>query len=347
MVAIHAVIPIVPSLIVAVIRHLFYWGLVSRVQMAPLTISVPIIGAYLSANPTPSAALGLGAIGLCAHVFGFGLNALVDLPLDRTIPHLQKHPLVSGKLPLWEAWMLVLVQIPLALLLGWWLGCHLPLLSASGGLSVVYNLWSKWGRLPRLLPELALAGSIGLLALIGGTFTAALWLLAFNLSLILLLLNSVSSGLKDIQTDAQYGARSFVLSSGTHITSDGRFMVSTSLKSYSAVLQGFVMIGLLSLAFVLHQTWWIVAFTLILMTYAALHLRLLLSIQTAEAIRASKPLLNGYYNFAALLLVMFHSMPFGIRLMSFLLIFNLMLTPLRLSWRLWRDRYGLIRYSKS
>src|SRR5690606_1323219 len=86
----------------------------------------------------------------------------------------------------------------------------------SIGLSLVYNLGSKWGPMPRFVVELALALSVGALCLAGGlsvaaTFSQAGLVFTGTLTLVLLLLNSVPSGLKDLKTDYEFQARSFVI----------------------------------------------------------------------------------------------------------------------------------------
>jgi len=332
------------------IKRVAYLARFGRVGMAPLTISVPIMGALTLGEPLPCVGLlGLGGLGLCAHLFGFGLNDIIDYPLDRTISKRQGHPLVTGKLTRLQAWAFTLLQVPLALGIYRFLlqgsNVGLGILCLSILLSAVYNLWSKWGSIPRLLPELALAVSIGLLSLSatllsnGATSPRSL-IFAFSLTLLLLLVNSGPSGLKDLKTDAAFGAKSFVLSTGSRMLDEDRMLVSRVLWLYSTVLQLMLLICMLVLIILFRPPWLIAALVCILGIYAALHLRMLLAIRSFTALRRSMPLLNGYYNYGALSLLVVRWMPIGLQLFYSLLILALLLIPWRLSFRIWRNRYA-------
>ncbi len=319
-----------------------------RVGMAPLTMSVPILGALTLGEPLALRDLfGLAGLGLCAHLFGFAINDLIDQPLDRTVPALEQHPLVTGKLGRREAWAFALSQAPLALGLYYWLGgagAGLAVLGLSMGLSVIYNLWSKRGHLPRILPEMALALSVGLLCLSGamlpaGPLPVRSLLYALTLTLVLLLLNSVPSGLKDLKTDAAFGAVSFVLSTGSRMLDEDRIYIANGLRRYSAGLQSAILVGLLCLLKLFQAGAWVSVLVCALCLYGALHLRMILSLRSFTAVRASLPLLNGYYNYAALALIVAAQMPLGLQVLYGLLILWLLSIPWRLSWRIWRRRY--------
>ena len=104
--------------------------------------------------------------------------------------------------------------------------------------SFIYNRCSKWGSIPRIIPEIALALSITLLCLTG-TFVVSADLQAMHIlfgaviGVVLLFVNSIPSGIKDIDTDAIYGARSFVLSTGSYATDDGTLFLSRRLRLYA------------------------------------------------------------------------------------------------------------------
>jgi len=320
--------------------------------MAPLTVSVPILGALTTGGSFSIVQLlYLGLVGLCAHLFGFALNDLIDHPLDRTIAARQHHPLVTRTLAAWEAWAFTLIQVPLALgvyaflLHGGSLG--LGLLGLSILLSVVYNVWSKWGRLPRILPELALAGSIGVLTLTGAltnspTLPSLTLLYAFAMTLLLLLVNSVPSGLKDLKTDAAYGAKSFVLSTGTRMVDTDQMCVSKALWIYSFAIQLLLMLCSALLIPMSPPHWVIVLLVVILHSYAALHLRMILALDSFRALRRSMPLLSGYYNYAAVALLLIGWMPVGLQLFYEVCTLMVLLVPLRLGYGVWRRRYGVV-----
>src|SRR5690606_20770199 len=147
--------------------------------------------------------------------------------------------------------------------------------------SMIYNLFSKWRWLPRIFAELALALSVMVLALGGAwAFQQQLppdtLLYCATLGVIVLLVNSVPSGLKDIQFDKQFGARSFVLSTGTTVSPDGDLGLSLLLKRYMVSLQALISILLVIVAtqYAIHIFAWIILLGLQL--FAGLHsLRLL------------------------------------------------------------------------
>ncbi|HLA42429.1 MAG TPA: UbiA family prenyltransferase, partial [Aggregatilineales bacterium] len=272
------------------LRHLVYYGQLGRIGMSPLTISVPMLGALVADEHLPVHGwFALALVGLSAHLFGFGLNALIDLPLDRSVPGLQNQPLITEKLRYSEALIFTLLQIPFAI------GIYIVVANDSRAgfailclsiiLSIVYNLWSKRGRIPPLIAEIALAGSVSLLcfsgvlirdnesALKGGVF-------AMTLGAVLLLLNSVPSGLKDIKTDAAFGVRSFVLAFNAQIDDRDRLIIPLKLWIYCGVLQVSIWIGFLWLAAIVRPGIFLSILILLLSLYGALHLRMLLTVRS-------------------------------------------------------------------
>jgi 4-hydroxybenzoate polyprenyltransferase len=322
----------------------------ARLGMSPLTVSVPILGAFASGEiPTFEHLLVLGLIGLCAHVFGFVLNDLADLPLDRENVVRQTSPLVTGEISQRTAWLIVLIQ-PLLVSVLWWRlsgnATGLVLLIMSMALSVLYNTGSKQGNVPRLLAELALAASIGLLCLFGGTYSSSITeqdiAYTATLTLILLLVNSVSSGLKDLKTDQDSGGRSFVLSTGSRMIDDDAMVLSPSLSQYAAAVQIGVGIGFLVLIVQFHPSLLVSVAIIVLGVYAALHLRMLLAVRSFQALRRSLPLLNGYYNYAAWTLLVAHRLPIWTQILLFLFIASLLSVPFRLFLSTWRSRYDVV-----
>ncbi|MBI5928624.1 MAG: UbiA family prenyltransferase [Chloroflexi bacterium] len=321
-----------------------------RLPMSPLTISVPILSTFALDEMALSLTewLGLVGLGLTTHLFGFALNDLIDHPVDRTHPARQKHPLTTGALTRHEAWSFTLLQIPLAFLFLWlclshgWAGSLM--LGASLVCSIIYDLWSKWGRLPRLIPEIALAASVSLLGLsvmFARTTTpptsALLWAMALGLGL--LLLNSVSSGLKDLKTDLAYGARSFVIAIGTRVETDDSLLIPPALRRYSLILQSLMLVATLYLVVEFHPPLLVLIFSLILSIYGALHLRMLLTLTSFRGLMASLPLLHGHYTYTSLVLLLADRLPLLLQLLVALLVFSLLQTPVRLALTMWRRGY--------
>jgi 4-hydroxybenzoate polyprenyltransferase len=328
---------------------IFAYLQLGRIGMAPLTMSVPVLGGLSLTGPLPNHHLwGLALLGLCAHFFGFAFNDIIDYPLDRQAPGRQRSPLVSGQFSLKQAWGFTLVQVPAALVLyhlvapgnypglGWlWL---------SIGLSIIYNLGSKWGRAPRFVAELALALSIGALCLAGALSTGPSlpWrsqVFILTLSLLMLLLNSVPSGLKDIKTDLAFGARSFVIAAGASITTTDKLMISKRLWVYSFSLQLLILAGLSYLVYLYQVPWWIGLGASLLWLYSGLNLRMILALPTFSLLHRSLPLLSGYYNYFALSLFVISAMPLYLQLVYSLSIGGLLLLPWYLGFYVWRKRY--------
>lgn len=327
------------------LRHLI---LLSRIGMLPLSLSVPIIGA-LSLRQTLSLSqlLALAGIGMSAHFFGFVLNDLIDYRLDQNNPYRQGSLLVTGEVKHWQAWGFVLIQIPIAM------GLYVSVLQGhangfiglgfSVGLSVVYNLFSKWRWLPRILAEFALALSVTLLGISGalairGTLPPDALLYCGTLGIVLLLVNSVPSGLKDIQYDQQFGARSFVLATGSSVTVDGNLLLTPFLRRYMISLQ-LVIVTLTILLGFLYQTGWVAwVLILVLEVYASLHILRILRIRHVDEFRRVILFLGGFYNYFALVMLIWWYLPLLAKVAVGLAMLQLLSIPFRRAWSLYRQR---------
>lgn len=342
-----------PNPVKGVISALHNCLRLGRIGMAPLTISIPILAAYTAVDTLPFAyILLLGVLGLCAHLFGFGLNDIIDYPLDRHVAYRQHSPLVSGQITLLQACSFVLIQpllvllIYLVLLRGSLVG--LLLLAVSLALSVSYNLWSKRGRLPRLFAEITLAAAVGTLSLAAvlvfvETPPLPSLLFAGTLALILLLVNSVCSGLKDLKSDAELGARSFVLSTGTRVVGTDQVLISPVLWGYTIILQVLVAASLLILSHVGQLVWYQTLLITTLLFWGGLHLGYLLRARSFHSLRRRGPLLNGYYNFFALVIFVMPQLPPLLQLGYGLVLCALLAAPWRMAYRTWKKRrFGLV-----
>lgn len=325
-------------------------SLISRIQMAPLTMSVPVFGA-LSVNSglTWYEGLGLGIVGLSAHIFGFGLNDIIDAPVDRKSPSRSYDPLVSGTLSAKVSVAFVIMQLPvMAMVYKLVLGASwaaMGVLCSSVVLSVVYNLFSKQGRLPRILAELSLAIAIGLLCICGvlsKTSTISVMTLTFTttLTLILLLVNSVPSHLKDVKTDFESGVSSFVLSAGTTVIGD-QIEISRRLWLYSALVQFLISVGLIGCIFLSSTNWLYISFALVFMIFATLHLRMVLNLSSFQQMRQSMPILSGVYNYFALSMFVASAFSMLWSIIFWGLVGLLLAIPLTLALRIWRNPYQL------
>ncbi len=305
-------------------KKLYNLLIVSRALMSPLTISSPLMG-YLTVTEHLSFPefLNLGIIGFCFHLFGFTLNDILDLNIDKNAPSRQKSPLVTGKVKLWEAWIFTIIQIPIMLLIYYFViqgsNTGFIILCLSIILGAIYDIWSKQGKFPKFLAELALASSIGLLSLVGAlakteeiTLKSAVF--AISLTLLLLLLNSVPSGLKDLKTDFESGAKSFVISAGCKMIDQDQIFIPKRLWIYSTILQILIIFGLILMTQLFSTSWLINILICVLTLYAILHLRMILSLKSFISLRKANPLLNGFYNYYAVSLIVLTWMPFYLKI---------------------------------
>jgi 4-hydroxybenzoate polyprenyltransferase len=333
------------------IARLLSWARLGRVQLSFLTSSVPILGGLTVGECLGTGEIvGLGLVGLGAHFFGFALNEAIDYRVDTHLPNRRGHPVANGAISRRSAWLFALLQLPFVLgiyrllLRGSDIACGL--LCLSMGLSVLYNLWSKWGKIARLAPELALAMSVGLLCLCGAlTQTLALspssMAFALTLSLLLLLLNSVPNHLKDLKTDDQFGAKSFILATGTRVMGQDQIAVSRTLQVYSVGLQSAVYGCLVTLVLLFRPTWPVAGLGSLLTLYGGLHLRMLLGMDSWQHLRRSMPLLSGFYNYFALALFVVERMPAVLQWLYWGGALALAVFPWWLAWRMWRGGYQL------
>ncbi|MEI6332615.1 MAG: UbiA family prenyltransferase [Pseudanabaena sp. ELA645] len=332
-------------------RKFYNLLLVSRALMSPLTISAPIMGwltvsKYLSVYEF----LSLGIVGFCFHLFGFALNDILDLNIDKNAPSRKKSPLVIGKVKLWEVWSFTLIQIPVMLAVYYFLiqgsTIGLIVLCSSIILGAIYDIWSKQGNLPKFLAELALASSIGMLSLVGALskteqISLKSIIFALSLTLLLLLLNSVPSGLKDLKTDFESGAKSFVISAGCRMRDSDQIFIPKKVWIYSTILQVLIIVSLVLMMQLFVISWQTNVLVVLLTIYAILHLRMILSLKSFTVLRRSDPLLNGFYNYYATSLFVLDLMPFYLKIFYILHISILLVKPWYQGIQVWRNGYFL------
>ena len=331
------------------IRNLQLLVVQGRPQLLPVSMSVPFVGALIQGKTLSGLGiLSLLLIGACAHLAGFILNDLKDLHLDRQVASRQNSPLIRGEISTKTATLFALLQFPLAifiyivLLQGIFYG--LFTLLASILCSLIYNQWSKWGNIPRILPEVALALSIALLCLTGAfAVSSAIQqtqvLFCGILGFVLLFVNSVPSGIKDIATDAEFGANSFVLSTRSYVRDDGILILTRKLRLYTIALQVIITSGTIVLMVVYPVDSWIKVIMLLLMGYAWLHVRQMLMTKTLTEFRRNIPFLGGFYNYFAILFIVWAELPFLLKIVYVLAFLLTLSPPLIRAYTLWRGRY--------
>jgi len=320
-----------------------------RPQLLPVSMSVPLAGALIHGKALSEfEIITLLFIGACAHLAGFIVNDLIDFQLDRTVSTRQSSPLIRGEITPTMATGFALLQFPLAIFVYVVLLQGTPAgivtLLASIICSFIYNRWSKWGKIPRLIPEVALALSIALLCMTGAfavsaNIQATSMLFCSGIGFVLLFVNSIPSGIKDIDTDAKYGASSFVLSTGSYATDDGALFLSQRLRLYTVVLQGIITSSTIALMLIYRLQGWIVIIMVLLMVYAWLHIRQMLTTTTLAQFKRNIPFLGGFYNYFAIYLIVWTGLPNILKIMYILALLLIFSPPLTRAVTLWRTRY--------
>lgn len=227
----------------------------ARLHFVGFTCVWPILGLVSTDVPVAfSTGLAVLAVGICFHLFGFLLNDVIDLPIDRTQPLRAADPLVRGAVSASAALAVALVQVPLALLIMWRAGAsasaYAALAVAFAGMAA-YDVYGKRSALPVLTDlVLGLGGSALVLfgAAMSGTVTAASVLVSVYVALYFLLFNGIHGGMRDIQNDAACGALTTGLFLGMRVR-DGRIEVSTRATAFCWSLQIALILVVVLLAF--------------------------------------------------------------------------------------------------
>lgn len=290
--------------------------------MLPLTAIVPVLGYWSSLQGLGNWVdiLLLAGLGASAHIFGFGLNDIVDLSIDKNADYRKDSPLVSGKMSIGVAWIIVLFQLPLMFILYHVNGNHEMkitgdiILLVSILLSSVYNFFSKKGLVKRWMAELSLAASIGFLCLAGSylydfKISTASILFSSAFALVLLSINSLGSGLKDLKTDLQAGGKSFVIENGARMIGADQIFISSKLKVYGVMVQLLILINIFFYHFTLHLLNLYSLIPFLFWLLGLLYLQHLLSQKTFTMLNKKGPLLYGYFNLLALMLLQWRVMP--------------------------------------
>jgi len=230
----------------------------ARLASLPGT-TLPLFAGGFLASPHLSAAmiLQLGAVGFAAHVYGFVLNDVVDLNIDRKNPRRQGSPLVQGLVSPRVALFVAVAMIPLAHMILSSVTTssavdHL-LLSISYILVGVYDIFGKRSAFPLLVSDLSFGVAMGILPLLGshlatGEIRLRVVIMGIFFTLQLILLNSIHGGMKDIDTDLASGAVTTPIWWGVRAESSGFTRYPPSLRVYGMILQSVSIILLLFVA---------------------------------------------------------------------------------------------------
>ncbi len=195
-----------------------------RVHTAMVTAAIPATACIaLSGDPF---AVGLVVIGaILHHVWGFSLNEIIDLDVDRGNPDLDDKPLVSGRISKREGYIISFAFLILSFLSFAVAGIlfsnpfFIPLIFIGSATvcGTIYDLWGK--RFP--LSDIFMAGWMFFLVLAGVFSSGKVEGLPFPAIAIatlgglqILFNNSVEGGLKDVRNDRTSGTRTLAVTLG-------------------------------------------------------------------------------------------------------------------------------------
>jgi 4-hydroxybenzoate polyprenyltransferase len=204
---------------------------------------------------------GLLAIALFYHVWGFVLNDVIDLPVDRTQVRRRNDPLVQGRIDRIYALALALLSVPSAFLVAFLLGVPLDaylVLLVGMLLMALYNVRGKRLAVP-IVTDLVQAAAWGCLAIFAAMavepsvaaqhpFSPSHWLLTWAIAGygagFILLINGIHGGLRDLANDIACGARTTAILLGARVDEKTGEAVSNrliALFAFAVHLAMFVM----------------------------------------------------------------------------------------------------------
>lgn len=217
-----------------------------RVSALGVTVMIPLLGAASGATDLPLAwrpLVALVTVAVSFHIFGFVINDVADLPIDRTAAARSSSPLVRGAIRPAVALGIALIQLPITLAAAWW-GAGRPgvaVIVAACALGTAYNVWGKRAAIPPvtdLLQGLGWAALAGFGAIVaGGPGPTTGWLLAF-LTAYTVLASGVHGSIRDLRNDVLHGARTTVILLGARPGPGRALILTRRLIVYALSLQG-------------------------------------------------------------------------------------------------------------
>ncbi|GAC1364055.1 MAG: hypothetical protein NVSMB42_23780 [Herpetosiphon sp.] len=214
-----------------------------RFSLFGFTLFVAMLGAATGLQPLSGVRLMLlGLVALAFHIFAYVLNDIIDLPIDRTGFRRRDYPLVRGSIKPWQAWVIVLLQVPLAFGLTAGLRADwraFAVLAVGLGLMVVYDVWGKRSGLPpvtdiiQALAWVALA-VYGSLIAIPSQLTP--WALV-TIAIFVIYINGVHGSLRDLQNDFATGSSTTAIMFGVRPLNSSSISIPRRFNVYVLALQ--------------------------------------------------------------------------------------------------------------
>lgn len=272
---------------------------ISRLFNMGLTGVAPVLGA-LSMWKTGTTSLFnlliLFSIGCFSHIYGFVLNDIMDIRVDKLSKELTARPLVSGhitsKRAVYFAVFCMIISFLLSMVFFKDLQSYMFLLLflIVGYLfATIYNMTSK--KYPGM--DLFVSGAVFFGILFGastvGTPTALAWIVAFIGSVQVLFMNMINGAIKDIDHDEEGLANTLAIKLGAR-TTGGIVTLPVSFKviGYGIELIRSVLIFLPFFLLQLPYQYWQIGLLILLMALTFFAIYRLFSIKTFDRSRIRK-----------------------------------------------------------
>ena len=215
----------------------------SRFFNMGLTGVAPVLGALAmwgTVQPSLSDLVILFCIGCCSHIYGFVLNDIVDINIDKLSQDLRARPLVSSTIGRKKATLFAVLSMIVAFLLSLFFfettQKYLSLLSilfVAYILATLYDMGSK--KYPGM--DIFVASAVFFLIIFGAAsisidtlfITSLPWIVALIGSIQVLFMNMINGAIKDIDHDAKGQAKTVAIRLGAQ-ANDAHMALPVSFK---------------------------------------------------------------------------------------------------------------------
>ncbi len=216
----------------------------SRFFNMGLTGVAPILGALAMWNVGTTSIpqiFILFIIGCLSHIYGFVLNDVIDVGIDKLSEELSPRPLVSGTITKKQATYFAFGAMFLSWIFSLFfyrdmrsMAIILSILVIADAFSTVYNYISK--KYPGM--DIFVASAVFFLIIFGGATvsteklfsTPILWIVAFIGGIQVIFMNMINGAIKDIDHDAEGGGRTLAIKLGATVE-DGKMIMPRSFMA--------------------------------------------------------------------------------------------------------------------
>jgi len=261
-----------------------------RLEQIIVVYSVLLFGVFATSHtPTVADYLKLALLSICGHIFGYGLNDVVDKPYDRFKPlHRGQHRKIRKPFSRDIMLTIVLLQLPIILCVGalfYGFGPSTLFILLALASIAVYDLFGKISGRFVLIPHIFFPLSLALLCLGGYTLFDPVSSIGIPFSLLLVTLylnsflaNSVQAGLYDLKGDQDAGVSTVAIWSGSQAT--GKYLrINRSMRLAGMILYFMNIPVILVQAFLNGTEFWIYGIILGFFLFGYIHLVNLLKIK--------------------------------------------------------------------